>query len=92
MFFILAALSYFIFHTINGNNGARSYFIIKKQIATQQKKLDFLTEKEKKLEKEVRLLGNKVIDLDLLEERCRIVLGYAFPNDIIFNGSTIYED
>jgi cell division protein FtsB len=87
---ILIASSYFIFHTINGENGARSYIIVKRQITIQQGRLSSLKELEENLERKVKLLNHKAIDLDLLEERCRIILGYAFPCDIIFDASTIY--
>ncbi len=82
---------YFIFHAINGENGARSYILIKKQVASKTARLTQLKAEENKLERNVKLLNNKSLDLDLLEERCRIVLNYAFPNDIIINESSIYD-
>lgn len=90
MFFILLSLLYFIFHTLNGENGMRSYSIIKKQIIEKENLLKDLKKRERNLERNVKLLGNDTLDLDLLEERCRVILNYAFDDDIIINESGIY--
>lgn len=89
-FFILVILFYFIFHAINGKNGMRYYVTVKKQVAEQSELLNKLKSQKESLEKKISLLGNKALDLDMLEERCRIVLNYAMSDDIIIKESTIY--
>jgi cell division protein FtsB len=81
---------YFAFHTISGRNGMRSYFEIKRIMAEQQHEFERLKTEREQLERRVSLLGNNAIDRDLLEERCRSVLNYAFPDDVIIDEKTIY--
>lgn len=90
IFLVLASLIYFAFHTINGENGARSYFIIKKQVTAKKNILEKLKQKEISLINNVNLLSPQGIDPDLLEERCRTILNYAFEDDIIIDESSVY--
>jgi cell division protein FtsB len=83
--------SYFIFQAISGKNGIISYTSVKKQVSEHKEILEVTKNKETMLEKNVRLLSNNFLDLDLLEERCRIALNYAFPDDIIINESGLYS-
>ncbi len=90
-FCVLISLLYFAFHTLHGENGARAYSIIKKQVQEKERELNKLKQMEDKLENNVKLLGNKTLDLDILEERCRTILNYAFDDDIIINEDNIYN-
>jgi cell division protein FtsB len=88
---MLVATLYFIFQAISGKNGIISYTSIKKQILKHEKALEIAKNKETMLERNVRLLGNNFLDIDLLEERCRMILNYAFPDDVIVNESGLYS-
>jgi cell division protein FtsB len=55
----------------------------KRQIITQTEKLKNLEENLEILKKHVTLLSNNSLDLDLLEERCRIILNYCDSEDVI---------
>ncbi|MDR0942368.1 MAG: septum formation initiator family protein [Holosporales bacterium] len=81
--FMGVVLLYFLFHAINGENGLLSYIQIKRQSAMQAEKLKSLKEDFEVLKRRVALLSNDSLDLDLLEERCRIILNYCNPEDII---------
>ena len=83
-------LFYFIYQALTGNNGYKSYLIIKQQVVTKQKELDSLKKQLNELKKNVDLLSSKSLNLDILEERCRIILNYSYPNDIIIRSKTIY--
>ncbi len=80
---------YFFFHAITGENGFRSYLVIKKKVDEQTKILDNLKKERDSLERRVKLLSNDSLDRDILEERCRIVLNLAMPDDIIIKENTI---
>ncbi|MDR1488403.1 MAG: septum formation initiator family protein [Holosporales bacterium] len=89
IFFILIVLFYLIFHLISGKNGLKSYFVIQKDLATQVALAKKLKDEREILEKNVKLLGNKSLDLDILEERCRKILNYAYPDDLVIREKTL---
>ena len=72
---------YFGFHLAHGDMG---YFALRglnqKLIETQEKR-DLLTEERTTLENRVKLLRPGSLDLDMLDERARVVLGYIGPNE-----------
>ncbi|MDR2075293.1 MAG: septum formation initiator family protein [Holosporales bacterium] len=88
---ILIAALYFVSQAIGGKNGIMSYIVVKKQVIERKKNLENIKNKEISLERNVHLLSSSFLDMDLLEERCRIILNYAFPNDIIINESGLYS-
>lgn len=83
MSMIALALAYFGYHAISGENGFLSYMRIKKQYLMQSEILIDLKEKFCNMERDVKLISDKSLDIDLLEERCRIVLNYSDANDCI---------
>lgn len=89
VFLFIGILFYFTYQALTGNNGYRSYLVIKQQVITKQKELDELKSKLNELKQKVDLLSSKSLDLDILEERCRAILNYSYPNDIIIRSKTI---
>ncbi|MDR3031137.1 MAG: septum formation initiator family protein [Holosporales bacterium] len=92
LFVIFLVFFYFIFHAITGENGLFSYLIVKKKVNETSVKLENLTRERLYLENNVRLLSRQTLDLDILEERCRIILNYAYPNEIIVKRKTIISN
>lgn len=86
---LIAVLLYFGFHAISGENGLASYISIKQNEKTQEEKLEKLKLERAYLQQRVALLGSKSLDLDILEERCRVVLNYCYPNEIIIREKSI---
>jgi cell division protein FtsB len=82
---------YFIFHAIAGTNGLLSYIRINNQLKEKQLELTNTKAELERLHLRTKLLSNESLDMDLLEERCRIVLGYCDPNDTIIKETTIFE-
>jgi cell division protein FtsB len=80
---IVVVFLYFVFHAIGGTNGLLSYVGIKKQVAEVSERLRDVKEKLESLQLNVSLLGNGTLDIDILEERCRAVLGYSFQDEVI---------
>jgi cell division protein FtsB len=66
-----------------------SYVAIKKQVSNRTSVLQKKAEELKTLKRQVELLSNKSLDLDFLEERCRIVLNYCYPDDLIIKDKAI---
>lgn len=80
---VSCVFSYFIYHAIHGNNGYKSYLLVKKSLDVKTAELEQLQQKLEKVKKNVDLLSNKSIDLDMLEERCMYILNYSNPECVI---------
>lgn len=78
------ALTYLIFHALNGNHGI--YALLKEQHKrdAHQRDLAELKIKRSAEEHRVALLSDQSLDLDLLDERARVVLGYADKDEYIY--------
>ncbi len=88
---IVTVFAYFLFHAITGENGLLSYVKMKKQVEQQVENLDSIEQELESIKRNVTLLSNKSLDLDLLEERCRIILNYSDPNDSIIREKSILK-
>ena len=80
LYFLLA---YFLYHTISGDRGILAWLQIRKDVSQTQEILKDRQAEKDKLEKKVQLLRPDHLDLDMLDERAREVLGYAHPEDVI---------
>ncbi|MDR1234027.1 MAG: septum formation initiator family protein [Holosporales bacterium] len=83
MTFVVAIFVYLLFHAITGENGLMSYLNIKKQVDERGKALKTTSEELAIIKRRVELLSNQSLDLDLLEERCRIILNYCYPDEMV---------
>ena len=82
--FIFGILTiYFSFHAINGDRGLLQYLYLQQEISTAQKEMENYQEKKHLMEYKVKHLSNSSLDLDLLEERARIVLNLVSKDDFI---------
>lgn len=82
--FVIAVLVYLVFHALNGNHGLYAYLKENARLESQQAELAELRNQRARLETQVAHLGNRSLDLDLLEERVRQVLGYADESELIY--------
>ena len=74
---------YFAFHTVNGERGLLRYLFLKREIQQAQKVAAEYNHQKEILEGKVKHLSNGSLDLDLLEERARIVLNLADEDDFV---------
>ncbi len=74
---------YFAYHAIQGDRGFIALGKLEHQVSSLNSDLIDLNNKRIRLEKRVALLRPDSIDPDMLEERARIVLGYAWADEII---------
>ncbi len=74
---------YFSFYTINGERGLLRYMYLSKEIKYAQEIADKYSTEKKLLEQQVRLLSSNSLDLDMLEERTRMVLNYAADDEFV---------
>jgi cell division protein FtsB len=76
-------LGYFVFHTVGGENGLLSYFRTRELIVVKRGELGRLQDRCNTLSRNVSLLSSGSLDLDLLEERCMVILNYRYPGDVV---------
>lgn len=81
--FFLSA--YFAFSAIQGNHGLFRRIQADAQAIELQKYLDVLENKVIIMENKTHRLSDNFLDLDLLDEQARKVLGMARPDEIIIN-------
>jgi cell division protein FtsB len=74
---------YFAYHVMGGENGLLSYYRTKRIISVKSKELKSLRSKCDVISRNVALLSSGSLDLDLLEERCMVVLNYCHSGDIV---------
>jgi len=75
--------AYFAFHAISGERGFIRLMSLKQEITKAQRISDSFKIKKSHLEKKVKLLSSDSLDLDLLEERSRVVLNMASEDEFI---------
>ena len=72
---------YFGYHLIHGQYGLVSWVRVRQDIQKNQRTLEQLLNKKKELEKMVYLISPGHLDLDLLEEQARKMLGQAYLDE-----------
>jgi len=78
-----AVISYFTFCTIFGSKGLLEYHVLQQQIANKESiKQDLITKMQVK-KNMVEGMNLNSLDIDLLDEQARKVLGYAGKNEVI---------
>ena len=88
--FAFAATGYFTWSAWHGERGIMARMHYEQQIDERQKTIADLKSDRHAWENRVAMLQSEHIDKDLLEERARIVMNAAHPNDVIvqFDGKT----
>ena len=81
--FIAALLVYFGFQALTGDRGLLSAHQRHQTLAARQLELTQLRAQRLELEAHARLLRNDSLSADLLEERARVLLGFADPSDYV---------
>lgn|SRR5574344_977629 len=76
-------LFYFSFYTINGERGLLKYMYLSNRISQAKEIQSRYNAEKQKLENQVKLLSSSSLDLDMLEERARIVLNYSAPDEFV---------
>lgn len=85
----VALIAYFSYHIVNGDRGLLAYRDLRVAIA-QAEAIKAETGQERAvLERRVSLLRPESLDLDLVEERARIILDLAQPGDIVLFNNTL---
>jgi len=79
----LAAISYFVFFMIFGDKGLVKFFALKQQIENKEINKQELSAKMQEKKNLVKGMSLDSLDLDLVDEQSRKVLGYAGKNEVV---------
>ena len=82
---VLGALvvAYFVYGTVQGDRGLVAYLSLTQEMTRAESALNGLRRTRAGLEQRIALLRPESLDLDLLEERARVVLDFVNPNDYV---------
>ncbi len=83
LIFCIVLSVYFTFHGISGDRGLMQYFYLQREISEARKIAETYHNEKIRLENKVRLLSNASLDLDMLDERARVVLNYASDDEFV---------
>ncbi|PQO21901.1 septum formation initiator precursor [Rhodobacteraceae bacterium WD3A24] len=78
-----AAALYFTFSAVQGDHGLFNRIQIEAETAELRAERDRLAAELDRMENLTRRLSDDYLDLDLLDERARAVLGYARADEIV---------
>ncbi|MBU0723526.1 MAG: septum formation initiator family protein [Alphaproteobacteria bacterium] len=76
-------LGYFVYHAVQGDRGILAWRQVDQQIALAEAALAEVSGVREQMERRVALLEPTHIDPDMLEERARIMLNLAHPDEIV---------
>lgn len=74
---------YFIFHGVSGERGLLKLLYLRNEISEAEQIANMYHQEKIKLEEKVKLLSSSSLDLDLLDERARIVLNFVGKDEFI---------
>jgi cell division protein FtsB len=72
---------YFVYHAVQGDRGIMAWLQISQQLAESRATLAVLTVEHEEIQRRVSLLSPSSLDPDLLDERARLMLNVAEPDD-----------
>ena len=82
--FWLILIFYITFHTLQGDRGLIAYWKLRGEIFQAKLIYSEIINNKFVLENRVKLLSSRSLDLDLLDERARLLLGYSKPGERMF--------
>ncbi len=87
IFFISSAIlliSYCVYQAISGDRGIYSLFYFSKKYNILQEEVEILRAERLDIETKVSALQSESLDIDLLDEQVRRVLGYTLDDETVY--------
>ncbi|TDQ81428.1 cell division protein FtsB [Dongia mobilis] len=75
--------AYFVYHAVHGDRGIYAWLRINQELKAANAEAQALKDERLALERRITLLSSTSLDLDMLEERARVMLNFAHPDDLI---------
>lgn len=79
----LCAVTYFAYHTVEGDRGVLSYLRLNGEILEAEMRLSKISSERQEMEHRVLLLRPDHLDPDMLEERARIMLNMGREGEVV---------
>lgn len=79
----VAVIGYFAYHAVEGDRGLRAYFALSLQTELAREERDALRRDRQAVEQRVNLLKSESLDLDMLDERARVILNKVHEDDVV---------
>jgi cell division protein FtsB len=86
--FAVLVLFYLCFHAVSGERGVVALFKESRRLEQLKTELAKVVAEREALDVKVRGLSSNSLDLDLLDERARLMLGMAGKNEMVYFLST----
>ena len=74
---------YLGFHAVSGERGLFALFKETRRLEAMTAELEATKHRRDELEKKVKLMSNSSLDLDMLDEQARVVLGFAGKDEVV---------
>ncbi len=74
---------YFVYHAVQGDRGVIAWIQVNQRLTQAKADLDRTNDERSAMEQRVALLSNSSLDLDMLEERARVMLNFSHPDDLV---------
>ncbi len=82
-FFSFFLFVYFFFHLMHGDRGYFAWRGVEEKLKTSELKYEKTLAERQAIEVKVKMLRPDSLDLDLLDERARGVLGFMKPSEVV---------
>ena len=79
----ICAAGYFAYHAVQGERGLIALWHLKHKVETARSLVAESTARRRILEHQVSLLNRSSLDPDMLDERARFMLNYAYPDEVV---------
>ncbi len=79
----ICVTGYFGYHLVQGDYGLVSWLRLSHEIEETKAQLALVSTEREALERRVSLLRPESLDRDMIEERARVILGFAHENDVV---------
>jgi cell division protein FtsB len=79
----VSAVIYFAYHAVNGDRGLMAWLELKDRVQAAEEAAETVALQRRKVETRVRLLHPDSLDPDMIEERARIMLNFAYADDVV---------
>jgi cell division protein FtsB len=75
---------YLAYHAVNGERGVLALLKLSRHAAKLEEELDNTRTERLRLEHRVNLMRSESLDLDLLDEQSRKILGYSGEQEVVY--------
>ncbi len=79
----VGAVVYFAYHAVNGDRGLMAWIELKDKVEAAETAARDVAQERRVIANRVRLLHPEHLDPDMVEERARIMLNYAYAGDVV---------